>query len=537
MSNFYGNLTNPKMPEVVMNAGPLPPLSTDGLPYGLNGTADARINATGQLLSGVQPYVYGDSDRLSTQTSYLNVPYRIQKIVPEIFLPPMSEGSTLVKISHPVDYGDVAFAVRFRNVSNVLGVHLKSAEGTSDNGTHITAFVNLPTANYILVGFQKLFRTVRNALNDPGTAFRPDTSFNGNDRAWLSLWADIFGVQLRMEGSNGFLQWYTDQVDRKLVTMVMKLFPVFVPFGVCAGSEKQGGMHEAGMSPVMWAVNHVTSMNVEGLTRDMINYWRHLHINSGDRIGFRLMPVDLADPSRPVAATLNHFPKGLVRMEFQLPHQLRTMTRIGPALGNREDMPEYFLIVPDTYPFKIPLEALSNRCADPDYKRRYKILTTHWYIGTTQQHYPQMKSIGEMGRFLKDDVFMTGGLLQTTISPRLMHYRDNHQAFIRQLDTAVNVGDIRVLRTEFAGGRKRPFEIGASGASLGANSEAPRRRFALPPPKTLGTKESEEEPAPKHEEPKREKLDSLIPENITKPKKQVARPLAGKKAVAVSMVE
>lgn len=44
MSDFFGNLRNPRMPEIVMNQGPLPPLSTDGMPYGLNGTADAKIN-------------------------------------------------------------------------------------------------------------------------------------------------------------------------------------------------------------------------------------------------------------------------------------------------------------------------------------------------------------------------------------------------------------------------------------------------------------------------------------------------------------
>eukprot|EP00960_Hanusia_phi_P014940 441961-Hanusia_phi.AAC.1 len=100
MGDFFGGLGAPRMPEVVMNAGPLPPLDGGGLPYGMDGTPDARINYNNALLGDITPYVYGDSARITTQTSYLNVPYRIQKIVPELFLPSMNEGGGVVKLSH-----------------------------------------------------------------------------------------------------------------------------------------------------------------------------------------------------------------------------------------------------------------------------------------------------------------------------------------------------------------------------------------------------------------------------------------------------
>ncbi|EKX36196.1 hypothetical protein GUITHDRAFT_146002 [Guillardia theta CCMP2712] len=205
MSNFFGNLNNPRMPEVVMNQGPLPPLSTDNLPYGLNGTANARINYNNALLGDITPYVYGDSARITTQTSYLNVPYRIQKIVPELYLPPIGEGRGLIKVSHAVDYGDIAWTLRLRNISATLGVFMKSAEGIRDNGTHITAFINLSTVNYILLGFQNLYLRVEAAVA-AGALFRSTAS----DEAWLRLWYDLFDMTGRPDD---FITWTRSLVN------------------------------------------------------------------------------------------------------------------------------------------------------------------------------------------------------------------------------------------------------------------------------------------------------------------------------------
>jgi hypothetical protein len=80
------------------------------------------------LLGGVSAYAYGEAgkhikniyqfvcygsslltlftDRLSTQTAYLNVPHVVQRIVPQLFLPVASEHSPddLVPISHMVSF-------------------------------------------------------------------------------------------------------------------------------------------------------------------------------------------------------------------------------------------------------------------------------------------------------------------------------------------------------------------------------------------------------------------------------------------------
>ena len=56
----------------------------------------------------------------------------------------------------------------------------------------------------------------------------------------------------------------------------------FIPFGICAGSEHQGGKHELSYMPVQAAVNHVTTMTIDGQSRDLVNYW--------PRIGLRPLP-------------------------------------------------------------------------------------------------------------------------------------------------------------------------------------------------------------------------------------------------------
>ena len=45
------------------------------------------------------------------RNAYLNIPHRIQKFVPEIWLPEPN-GTDTFKISHPVDDGDIAFVMR-----------------------------------------------------------------------------------------------------------------------------------------------------------------------------------------------------------------------------------------------------------------------------------------------------------------------------------------------------------------------------------------------------------------------------------------
>jgi len=66
----------------------------------------------------------------------------------------------------------------------------------------------------------------------------------------------------------------------------------FIPFGICAGSEKQGGQNEVGGAPVQAAANYVTTMTVDGQNIDLINYWAHENLSAGDQLIFKLAKRD-----------------------------------------------------------------------------------------------------------------------------------------------------------------------------------------------------------------------------------------------------
>jgi hypothetical protein len=57
------------------------------LPAPLHQTADARINYNSSLLGDLTPYAYGKPGYLSSQSAYLNIPHKVQKIVPVVYLP------------------------------------------------------------------------------------------------------------------------------------------------------------------------------------------------------------------------------------------------------------------------------------------------------------------------------------------------------------------------------------------------------------------------------------------------------------------
>ena len=86
MGDFFGGLRSGiQFPQVVMNQGPLP--GAGGLPQPLHEQPDARINYGSSLLGNLTPYAYGEPGYLSSQNAYLNIPHKIQKIVPVVLVP------------------------------------------------------------------------------------------------------------------------------------------------------------------------------------------------------------------------------------------------------------------------------------------------------------------------------------------------------------------------------------------------------------------------------------------------------------------
>lgn len=277
--SFFGGISNGvRMPEVVMNQGPLPPLNTGGLPYGLNGTPDARINYNSTLLGDIEPYAYGEPDRLSTQNGYLNIPLRIQKIIPRVKLPSGHHDEN-IELSHSVDDGDICFAIQGEDAT-------KFASGKPDLDRYYThknyhPFLNLATVNYLLAGFM-LMRS---------NALPPNIERN---------WKQFFETLNPIAG----------KPNANAETLIADMFR---PFGIAHGSEKQGGNHEGTLNPVIGPTNFVTTMVIDGKVQNLANIWRCCDVRAGDRLILKLEKVKM--PSN-YEFVLNHYSKHTVKERF-----------------------------------------------------------------------------------------------------------------------------------------------------------------------------------------------------------------------------
>ena len=326
MSDFFSNLYGGiRQPDVVMNGGPLPPSSTSGpgYPAGFNGDPDGRINAASTLLGNVDPYAYGDADRLSTQTAYLNVPHRTQRIIPSLQLPeaqPWSAGGSFFKLSHQVDDGDIAFIIRamFSPYELVADKKKYNRQGVL---FAVDPVVNLATVNYILHGLQRFgydkshvsWHTLWQALGiDHYFAKKYPEKLSEkmmqsekklSDLGTLSDHAKCREIGLRL--------CYTSTIRylrRELVDHLVK--NIIRPFGVPTGSEKQGGQHQGSNSAITWPVDFVSTLTIDGLVINLVNFWRHEDVNSGDDL---MLYVE----DRPYTEyMLSHHPKNVRKQVF-----------------------------------------------------------------------------------------------------------------------------------------------------------------------------------------------------------------------------
>ena len=153
MSDFFSGVYGARVPDVVINGGGDPLSGTGGLPTPLHDTPDAKINYNSSLLGDLEPYAYGEPAYLSTQTSYLNIQHKIQKIVPGLFLPE-PDGTGNFQLNHPIDDGDVALVMRLDRNSEVCSDLSNRSVQRSGLGTAIDPMINLCTLNYLLEGIQ-----------------------------------------------------------------------------------------------------------------------------------------------------------------------------------------------------------------------------------------------------------------------------------------------------------------------------------------------------------------------------------------------
>jgi hypothetical protein len=198
MSDFFSGIySGIKRPDVVMNDGPLQPMSISaGYPAGFNGTPDGKINYDGSLLGDLDPYAYGEPARLSTQAAYLNIPHVAQRIVPTLQLPesqPYRMGGNFFPLSHQVDDGDVAFVIRamFSPFKLVSEKKKYNRQGVLWN---IDPVVNLATVNYILHGLQRY-------------------GFDKKDhKTWNTLWIAL-GIDHHFAGNGNYPSFSTEMLE------------------------------------------------------------------------------------------------------------------------------------------------------------------------------------------------------------------------------------------------------------------------------------------------------------------------------------
>ena len=283
MAGLFSDLAGIRRPEVVLNSGPLP--SASGLPSAFNATTDAHINYGSTLLGDIDAYSYGEPDRLSSQTSYMNIPHKIQKIIPELRLPDARDGTSTFLLSHAVDDGDVAFSIRVRrNAGTIDQMHTFER---MELGHAVDPFVNLATVNYLLAGIQRYW-------NRPSAVkwhqFMVDTDFAPNPT----------------QAKQDFTVRHALQFLRDIAR----------PFGIAHGSEKQGGQHEGSGAPVSFPVNFITSLLISGRYENLVNMWRESDVSAGDDLIVHLAWLPICKPDGSMEYGLNHWRKGTIRQRF-----------------------------------------------------------------------------------------------------------------------------------------------------------------------------------------------------------------------------
>jgi len=261
--------------------GPLP-TSLSG-PAGINGDPNGRINFNSDLLSDITLHAYGQG-RMGSDRNYQQIQHRIQKIILKLHLlyTDIGNAHSCLTLSHAVDQDDVAFILQNSRVQGQLfdGAAMCDASITNLQIPSHMAFINILTANYLLAGLQRLMPT------------------SAQTASWMILARDLGYRYKRGHTRANVLQLVSTRL---------------VPFGICAGSEHQGGKHETGLAPVQAAVNHVTTMTVNSQNSDLVNLWSNTNISVGDQLIFKLawLPTQLY--------TFKHYYKGVVRQTFVAP--------------------------------------------------------------------------------------------------------------------------------------------------------------------------------------------------------------------------
>jgi hypothetical protein len=301
--SFFGNLNGGgiKGPDVVINGdgGSLLPTSSSGLRF-----SSAQINKQDSLLSGINPYDYGQGS-VSDDIAYQVTPHKIQKIVPEFSLPSCkTTSSNDFSLSHSVSDGDLAFTIRIVHdiQSRIKNYNYFSKQNIT---RAVDPIINLATVNYILRGLQ--------------------SNMGGNQKNWdVFLQATGWPIDKPTFKPEDFR---SGPYQHRNISMFIQDY--IRPLGVVIGSDMQGGQHQPGGS-VDFPVDFVVTILVDGLCDNMLNLWRRTEIRAGSDLLLALVGTQVVESSyTPVHPVKKYHP--VKRKVGVVSHQVNEDNGIAPG--------------------------------------------------------------------------------------------------------------------------------------------------------------------------------------------------------------
>ena len=341
MASLFGQLSGFQFPDVQMNSGPLP--STAGGPAGSDGSVDGVINGTSALLQNISPYALGKSARTGSDRNYQQIPHRFQYIIPKLFLPHFHHGKTKpIHVSHAVDQGDIAFLLYGGERAWFTSKEQFRSKAPP------CAFAGIDVVNYILLCIQA-------SPHEDWKAVCKDLIDD----------ADVLLVFERRRKKIAAQDLDNLKIFRAVRMLVQQCF---VPHGICAGSEHQGGQHEHdGGQPVQAAVNFVTTMTVDGKNVDLVNYWYRHNMVAGDELVFRLERQDIGSKTftlssyykQPVSETVTPDNKADPRYWQLVPDILRGRAEFKPEAQWYDHRSEGYWRIAQTFQTRAQNSALA----------------------------------------------------------------------------------------------------------------------------------------------------------------------------------
>ena len=236
-----------------------------------------KINQGSSFFDGVAPY---GGLSVSDDVNYRHRPTKVQKVVPEIMLPAVKGNPTpLIKLSHAVASGDLAFTIHLKHSSKSTVITNFSFFDKINLGAAVDCLVSLPCVNYILAGFCRYSLT-------------GDKNADDKISEWVRFLGAILGDFQEAEARMTKKLDMREDIERitKLVVLLVKEY--IKPFGFCIGSDWQGGQTQGSHEPNIGPVSYVTVVQIEGLAENIVNLWSKAgnQVNCGDDLFLGLVP-------------------------------------------------------------------------------------------------------------------------------------------------------------------------------------------------------------------------------------------------------